>query len=252
VLRWELGKRNGALLPKPVLLPGAELFADAQLLDRFWVFEPQGTPPALSSYRLTTGAKDVSLLLPEQVIELASPRSGVFGATREGVWLYLTPGRAERFGPGGTKLAPLALGRTGLPTWALPARRLDQSLWLDAAGPLTRVLVSPTFKVLATQQLVGAAYSAAAGDEGQLLAVVEVTGEGPRFELELFDAQLARLARVVLPGEAPTGNEDWVRVVTQNQEVTVASRRPRVAVGGPDRFRIFDGAGHVIFSIPSM
>jgi hypothetical protein len=252
LLRWERGKRNVTLLPRPVLLPGCELFADAREPERFWVFEPQAAPPKLSSFRIPAAGQTVGLLLAEQTIELSSPRGGVVGATREGVWLYLTAGRAERFGPGGAKLAALDLGNAPLPMWALPTQRLDQSLWLDAAGSVSRVLVSPRFKPLTSERLVGTPFSVGVGDEGRLLAVVEVTGEGPRFELELFDSKPSLRARVPLPGEAPTGDDDWVRVVTRNQEVAVASRRSRVAVGGPERFRIFDNAGNVIFSIPSM
>lgn len=253
LLRWELGRKNRALLPKPVLLPGSELHADAREPDRFWIFEPLGAPPTLRSFRLPTEAPGLALLLAEQTIELAAGgSSAAFGVTREGVWLHLTPGHAQRFAPGGAKLAPLTLGADTLPTWVLPARRLDHSTWVDEMGTVRQTRVSPTYQRLATAQLSGTAYMADVGDEGRLLAVVEVTGQGPRFELELFDSQLERLARVPLPGDAPTGDEDWIKVVTRNQEIAVASRRPRVAVGGPGRFRIFDGAGSVVFSMPSM
>jgi hypothetical protein len=133
----------------------------------------------------------------------------------------------------------------------LPALRLDQSLWLSEAGELSRVQVSPSFRRLSTTRLAGAAFAADAGDQGRLTAVVSITGEGPRFELELFDAELERSARVVLPAETPTGTEDWVQVVTRNQQVVVSPRAPRVAVGGPGRAAIFDASGKVIFSIPS-
>jgi hypothetical protein len=78
-----------------------------------------------------------------------------------------------------------------------------------------------------------------------------VTGEGPRFELQLLDGELSQLGRVVLPAEAPTGTDDWVKVVTANQRVAVAPREPRVAVGGPERVTIYDARATPIFSIPS-
>jgi len=93
--------------------------------------------------------------------------------------------------------------------------------------------------------------AAASGNEGRLVAVVEVTGPGPKFELELLDQDLAPIARVALAADAPTGSEGWERVVTENQAVAVAAREPMVAVGGPARVTIFDGQGHQLFSIPS-
>jgi hypothetical protein len=133
----------------------------------------------------------------------------------------------------------------------LPARRLDQSVWLDEAGQASRVLVSPSYKRLASVQLTGRAVDADVGDEGRLLAVLAVTGPGPRFELLLLDQGLAPLGRALLPSDAPTGADDWVRVVTENQSVAVAPRQAWVAVGGPQRLQIFDAHARAVFSIPS-
>jgi hypothetical protein len=254
MLRWEPDQKRPKALPRLVLLPGAELYADAQQADLLWVFAAgdrrvAGLPATLSSFRLAPG--DGPLLLPEQTIALTSPPGGAFGTSREGVWLYFTPGRGERFGPSGLRLSGLTFAEISPPTWVLPARRLDQALWLDEAGQVSRVLVSPTFKHLAKATLAGRAFAADVGDQGRLLAVVVVTGEGPRFELELFDPELQRLARVALPGDAPTGTEAWVKVVTENQAVVVAERKARVAVGGPGRVLIFDAQGRQLFSIPS-
>jgi hypothetical protein len=99
--------------------------------------------------------------------------------------------------------------------------------------------------------LSGAPLTADVGDEGRLLAVVVVAGEGPRFELCLYDAELEPLARVALPADAPTGTEDWVKVVTANQAVAVSANERLVAVGGPDRLLVFDGEGRKLFSKPS-
>jgi hypothetical protein len=248
LIRWEAGQRPSGLLPRPVLLPGSELFADAQQPDAFWVLDRHGAPPRLSRYRV--GAGDVSAIaLPEQTLELAAEPGGAFGVTREGVWLYLTPPRASRFAPSGAKLPGLQLDPSAPPTWALPSRRLDQSTWLDSGGQLTRALVAPTFKRLATARVVGYPHAAEVGDEGRLLAVVVVSGDGPRFELQLFDAELAPLGRAQLPGDAPDGSDDWVKRVTRNQEVAVAPRAGRVAVGGPDRLAIFDAQAQAILSI---
>jgi hypothetical protein len=170
--------------------------------------------------------------------------------TREGTWLYATAGHGERFSPGGLRLSGLSLGDSALPTWLLPARRLDQSLWLQEGGEVSRVLVSPSYKRLAGTQLPGRVGDADTGDDGRLLAVVVVTGEGPRFELLLLNDQLGQLARLVLPSDEPTG-DDWARVVTENQSVAVAPHERRVAVGGPARVTIFDGEGKPLFSIPS-
>jgi hypothetical protein len=251
LLRWEPGKTQPLVLPRPVLLPGAELYADAQAADLIWVFDPgsAGSPPTLSSFRLV--ASEDSVLLPEQTVELGSARGGSFGVTREGVWLYVTPGHGERFSPGGLRLPGLASSGIAPQAWVLQARRLDQSLWLDDAGRVSRVLVSPSFKALATTTLAGKAFAADVGDEGRVLAVSVVTGEGPRFELQLFNNELQQLALVVLPSDPPTGTEDWVKVVTENQTLAVAARAPRVAVGGPGRATIFDDRGQRIFSIPS-
>jgi hypothetical protein len=251
MLRWELGKKQAEPLPRPVLLPGADLYPDAQQADRLWIFEgadgvPGSSPPRLSSFRLAKGGGLVSL--PELTIELTSPAGGVFGASREGVWLYLTPGRVERFGPGGLRLSGLTVPEPEqLPTWMLPARRLDQSLWLSETGQLRRVLVTPSFKRLGDVSLAGKPFAASVGDQGRLLAAVIVTGAGPRFELQLLDADLKPLAQVVLPSDAPTGADDWVKVVTDNQEVVVSEREPLVAVGGPGRMAIFDAQGNKLF-----
>lgn len=255
MLRWERDKKRATALPKPVVLPRAQLYADAQQPDLLWIFDgdargDKGAAPAtLFGYRLQPA--DVPLLLPERSIELTSPRGGVFGVSREGVWLYVTSGRVERLSPGGLRLPGFAVKESALPTWVAPARRLDQSLWLDEAGSVSRVLVSPAHKVLSRLQLAGRAVDADVGNEGQLLAVVAVTGPGPRFELLLFDSGLAQLGRAVLPSESPTGADDWVKVVTENQNVVVAARGDRVAVGGPARVTIFDAAAKQVFSIPS-
>lgn len=255
MLHWEREKKHAKTFPRPVLLPGAHSYADAQRGDRFWIIDVEGKagdsrgPGLLHSYLLEPS--EAPLLLPEQTIELTSPRGGVFGLTREGTWLYVTAGRGERLSPGGLRLPGLRLGDSELPTWLLPARRLDQSLWLEDSGHVSRVLVSPTYKRLGDAALPGIAVDADVGDAGQLLAVVAVTGEGPRFELLVLDQKLAQRGRAVLPSDAPTGNDDWVKVVTENQSVAVAPLQPRIAVGGPLRLTIFDGEGNLLFSIPS-
>jgi hypothetical protein len=255
MLHWERDKKRAKTLPRPVLLPGAHLYADAQRGDRFWVVDVQGEsgdsrgPGVLHGYSLQPSALPV--LLPEQSIELTSPRGGVFGQTREGTWLYATAGRGERFSPGGLRLSGLNLGASALPTWLLPARRLDQSVWLQDSGQVSRVLVSPTYKLLGAEQLPGRAVDADVGDDGQLVAVVVATGEGPRFELLVLDQKLAQLGRRVLPSDEPTGKDDWGKVVTENQSVVVSRLEPRIAVGGPSRLTIFDSECKQLFSIPS-
>lgn len=249
LVRWERGAQAAPPLPRPMFLPGSELFADARQPDLLWIFEPDSAPPKLNSYRIGKPGPS-ALLLPEQTIELSSPRGGSFGVTREGVWLYVTSGRAERFAPGGLRLPGLSFAGDGVPTWLLPSRRLDQSAWLDENGKLTRALVSPVFKVLDRSTCVGAPYAADVGDAGRLLAVVTVTGAGPRFELVLFDADLRELGRAPLPADVPSGSEDWVRVVTRNQQLAAAPRGARVAVGGPERLTIYDDRAQVVLSIP--
>jgi hypothetical protein len=255
MLHWEREKKHAKVFPRPVLLPGAHLYADAQRRDRFWVVDVEGNagdsqgPGLLHGYSLQPS--DAPLLLPEETIELTSPRGGVFGVTREGTWLYVTAGHGERFSPGGLRLSSLRLGDSAPPTWLLPARRLDQSLWLQDSGQVSRVLVSPTYKSLGGAQLPGKAGDADVGDDGQLLAVVVVTGEGPRFELLVLDQKLAQQGWVALPSDEPTGNDDWGKVVTENQSVAVARLEPRIAVGGPLRLTIWDGEGKQLFSIPS-
>jgi|GEM_PF-5013171 len=255
MLHWQREKKHAKSFPRPVLWPGVHLYADPQRGDRFWVVDVEGKagdsrgPALLHGYSLEPS--EASLLLPAQSIELTSPRGGVFGVTREGTWLYATTGHGERLSPGGLRLSGLRLGESALPTWLLPARRLDQSLWLQDGGQVSRVLVSPTYKHLGDAQLPGRVVDADVGDDGQLLAAVVVTGEGPRFELLLLDQTLEQLARLSLPSDAPTGDDDWVRVVTENQNVVVAPHELRVAVGGPSRVTIFDGEGKLIFSIPS-
>lgn len=254
LMRWERGQKRATALPRPMLLPAAQLYADAQQRDVIWTFDDRhgsgGAGPAtLRSYRLAPAA--VPVLLPEQTVELASPSGGVFGVSREGVWLYLTPGHVERFSPGGLRLPGFAMAPSSLPTWLLPARRLDQSLWLDEQGQASRVLLAAGCKRLAQVTPAGSVVDADVGDQGRLLALVLVTGPGPRFELSLLDQDLAPVGRVVLPSDAPTGAEDWVKVVTENQTVVVAPGQGRVAVGGPGRLSIFDGVGRELFTIAS-
>jgi hypothetical protein len=250
-LHWERGWKHARPLPGLVLLPGADLYADARERDLVWVFErgAAGSPARLSRFRLAPGSLPV--LLPEQTIELAAADEALLGVTREGVWLYLTPGHAERFGPGGARLSAVSFAPSPLPSWALPTVRVDQSSWLEPSGQMKLVQLTPSFAERARATLVGAPFAADVGDQGRLLAVVAITGEGPRFELQLFDAWLRPRARVVLPAEAPTGADDWVQVVSRNQELAVSRAEPRVAVGGPERVMIFDGAGKVVFSMPS-
>jgi hypothetical protein len=255
MLHWERDKKRARALPKPVLLPGVSLYADAQQADVLWAFDgesPGGAsarPATLCRYRLKP--ESAAVLLPEQTVELSAPSGGVFGVTREGVWLYATPGQVERFSPGGLRLPHLTSSERSLPTWIVPARRLDQSLWLDEGGQVLRALVSPTYKRLSSARLGGPTVDVAVGDEGRLVAVVLVTGPGPRFELSLLDQDLTPLGRAPLPLDAPTGADDWVKVVTENVAVTVAPREARVGVGGPERMAIFDAHGRQLFSIPS-
>jgi hypothetical protein len=259
LLRWEPGNKRPTRLPRPMLLPQARLYADAQQPDVIWVLDgglyKGGQSADLIQYRLpgrdTAPAAQQSLLLPETSVTFGLPRFGVFGTTREGVWLYLALGQLERLGPSGVRLRGVRVGDGPKPTWLMPARRLDQSIWVDETGHASRVLVSPTYKQLQTVTLAGSVVAVASGNEGRLLAGVEVTGPGPRFELELLDQDLAPISRVVLPADAPTGADGWERVVTENQAVVVAAREPLVAVGGPGRVTIFDGQGRQLFSIPS-
>jgi hypothetical protein len=255
VSRWERDKRHPTTLPRPMLLPGTQIYADAQQPDALWMFDNQRRKSVaaggatLQLYRLLPGAEAVPL--PEQSIELGTPAGGTFGVTREGVWLYVTPGHGERLGPGGARLSKLSLGDAEVPTWVLPARRLDQSLWVTENGQVSRVLVSPSYKQLGTAKLDGRVVAVDVGDEGRLLAAVLVTEAGPRFELALLDQELASRGRVALPMEEPTADDDWVKTVTENQQVAVAARAGLVAVGGPRRLTIFDASGKPVFSIPS-
>jgi hypothetical protein len=236
-------------LPKPLLLPGAEVFADAIQPDRIWIFERRRAPPRLSGYRLAKGSQLV--LLPEQEIELESAAGGVVGTTREGVWLYFTAGRIERFGPGGARLSRLTTPELAAPVLSLPTRRLDQQYFLDEQGLLTRALVTPHFRKLSRHDLALAPFAAAVADGGRLLAIIAVVGEGPTFELRLFDEVLSEQGRALLPAEPPTGRDDWVQVVTRNLHLAAAPRERLLAVGGPDRVLIFDARAKQVLSIPS-
>lgn len=248
MLRLEAGHKPAAF-PKPMLLPGAEVFADAVQADRIWIFEGRRAPPRLAGYRLASGTQLV--LLPEQEIDLESPSGGAVGTTREGVWLYFTPGRVERFGPGGARLKGFATPELEGQFLLLPTRRLDQQYLLNEAGQLTRALVTPLFRKLSRHELGLAPFAAAMADEGRLLAVIALAGEGPRFELRLFDEALALRGRALLPSEPATGRDDWVQVVTRNLQLAGAAREPLVAVGGPERVQIFDDQGKAVLSIPS-
>jgi hypothetical protein len=248
MLRVEPGHQPVSL-PKPVFLPGSEVFADAMQADRIWIFEGHRTPPRLAGYRLAKGPRVV--LLPEQQIELESAPGGVVGTTREGVWLYFTAGRVERFGPGGARLSGLTTPELSAPFLSLPTRRLDQQYLLDEQGVLMRALVTPRFRKLSQRDLSLAPFAAAVADEGRLLAIVAVAGEGPTFELRLFDEALSEQGRARLPAEPPTGRDDWVQVVTRNLHLSAAPRERLLAVGGPDRVLIFDGQARQVLSIPS-
>jgi hypothetical protein len=253
VVRWERHEKRAMQLSRPILMPTAQVFADAREPDRLWVFEDAARGAAgaeLHAYRLTSGAG--ALALPEQTIELGPRSEGVLGITREGVWVYLSRGHAARLAPGGAKLPGLTLDEGPLPSWALAWRRLDQSLWVDERGTITRTLLSPSFKRLDTTSVDGQIFDAATGDEGRLLALLTIVGEGPAFALELRDQDLVRRAVVPLPAEAPTGGDDWVKVVTANQNLSVSPYEGKVAVGGPSRLSVIDARGQRIFSIPSM
>jgi hypothetical protein len=255
-LRFDPHNGKFSTSPRPVLLlPGVELRADAVSADRVWLFDAGSSsdasarPPKLSSFLLTPSA--VGLLLPDREASLELEPGGVLGATREGVWLYVGKKQAERLGPGGARLSKLRMPELTDLLWMLPARRLDQAYLVHSGGGVSRAVVSPTFKQLGSVRLAGAPWAAVSGDEGRLLAAIVVTGEGPRFELQLLDAELEASGRASLPSEAPTGTEDWLKVVTRNQDLAASAHEPRVAVGGPDRVLVFDGQGNQLFSIPS-
>lgn len=248
-LRWDEQRPQPEHLPPIPLLPQTAVFADAQVPDLLWTFDATADLPTLRSFRL--GPSTIGLLLPETTVALSSPGGGVFGTSREGVWLYVTAGRIERLAPSGLRLPGVSSPQIAPPTWTLPARRLDQSIWLGEDGEVSLVQVTPSFRRGARARLPANVVSAAVGDEGRLLAAVVVSQPGPRFQLVLLDAQLAELAKVELPSEAPTGASDWVKTVTANQTVVAAALDTRVAVGGPGRVAVFDAAGHQVFSIPS-
>lgn len=251
---WQPGWKRTKPLLRPMVLPGVELFADAQQADRLWIFDGQGSAelgsPKLIGYRLVEG--EGPLVLPEQTIELQAPRGGVFGLTRAGVWLYAKDQKLERLAPSGLRLGEARLPELPAPAWLAPARRLDQALWVEESGQIFRSLVSPTFKRLGTGYgLPGRPLALTVGDGGQLVASVIVSGPGPSFELLLLNGELAPRARVPLPAEAPSDSEDWVPGVTENQALAAAAHEPRVAVGGPSRLLIFDGEGRQLFPKPS-
>lgn len=250
MLRVDPQTKRLTQLGKPVLLPGAELYPDAVAADRIWIFDVlKGSDgrsrPMLNGIVLEPG--QLGILLPERSVELEQPPGGLLGRTREGVFLYLSEGRAERFGPGGARLSKSAFPSLPQVVWVLPAPRLDQCFLFERRRVL-RAVVSPSFKQLAAVELAGTLLTAAVGDEGRLLAAVVVTGAGPRFELQLFDGDLAQLARVTLPSDEPTGEEDWVKMVTENQGLAVAPGDGRVAVGGAGRLQVLDAGGKLVFS----
>jgi hypothetical protein len=255
LLRLDPTNNKVSSLQRPVLLPGMELYADPVDRDRIWVFEPGSSSSAARRPKLSSmllGAPgSAGVLLPDREAQLELEPGGVLGTTREGVWLYAAQEQAERFGPGGARLSKLRLPKLEDLLWMLPARRLDQCYLVDRQGGLSRAVVSPSFKQLQGTRLAGAPWSVLAGDEGRLVAAVVVTGPGPRFELQVFDAELELKGRAELPAEPPTGSDDWIQVVTRNQGLAVAAREPRIAVGGPDRVLVFDGQGKQLFSIPS-
>jgi hypothetical protein len=104
---------------------------------------------------------------------------------------------------------------------------------------------------LSQHDLALAPFAAAVADEGRLLAIIAVVGEGPTFELRLFDEALSEQGRALLPAEPPTGRDDWVQVVTRNLHLSAAPRERLLAVGGPDRVLIFDARAKQVLSIPS-
>jgi hypothetical protein len=238
-------------LPKPVFLPGSDVFADAVQPDRIWIAQGRalGAAPSLSGYRLAPG--DENVMLPELVLPIEAPSGGSFGVTREGVWLYFGAERIERVGPGGARLAGLTWPGSTPPLLALPARRLDQEYLLQDDGHLTRALVTPHFRKLSQSDLGLRPFAACMADGARLLAVIALVGEGPRFELRLFDEKLGAAGQAALATQAPTGRDDWLQVVTRNLELACAPHDALVAVGGPDSAQIFDGRAAVVLSIPS-
>jgi hypothetical protein len=246
LLVWQPGWEHTKNMRRPTLLPGVELYADAQRGDRFWVFD--GRSAELRGYQLEPGA---SLLLDGQVFQLDSPAGGVLGLSREAVWLYLTPGRLERRAPNGERLSVGPFPDAPRPTWILPARRLDEAWLLEASGRLSHWLLTATARELRKVELGASVLAADVGRDGQLFAAVLVRYPGPRFDLELRGPDLASVASVPLPSDPPNGQDDWVALVTRNQELCVAQHEGRVAVGGPDRVLVFDAQGRRLFSSSS-
>jgi len=246
LLLWQPGWSHPKIMQRPTLLPGVELYADAQRGDRFWVFDAGSAE--LRGYHLEPGS---SLLLDGEVFRLDSPGGGVVGLSREAVWLYLTAGRLERRAPNGERLSVVPFPEAPRPTWILPARRLDEAWLLDASGRLSQWLIAATPKEQRKAELGASVLAADVGRDGQLFAAVLVSRPGPRFELELRGPDLAPIARVPLPSDPPTGQDDWVARVTRNQELCVAQHDDRVAVGGPDRLLVFDAQGRRVFTSSS-
>ena len=254
LLYWQPGWKRCKSLARPSLLPFVHVYADAQRADHYWVFDGDGGrdrgAPVLLSYRLNLEAdgEGEGVPLPEETFELVSPRGGVLGVSREGVWLYATPGQLERRAPGGLRLTGASLPEQPLPTWLAPAPRLDQAFWVKATGEARRVLLVPDFKPLGgTIALPGKPIALEVGDSGNLLASVLVAPGALHFDLDLRDAELRPLAQVPLPGDDPTLDEDWVAAVTENQRLAVTPGGRYIAVGGPDRLAIFDAAGQQLF-----
>jgi hypothetical protein len=255
-LRFDPAAKKSALMPRPLLLPGTELWPDAADPARFWLLDPalgaRERQPLLQGFRLDAEAAH-GVLMPEVEQVLAAEGGGGFGRTREGVWTYFAGRKALRFSPGGLRLSDLALPALPPIMRVLPARRVDQAILLDGEGRLRRVLSTPHYRELDSVKLVGAPFEAEAGDQGRVLAVVSTLPDesGKRFQLELFDAELRPLAAVPLPADPVSAEEDWVNRLTENQQLALDPWAPRAAVGGPARLNVFDSAGRRVRSLGS-
>jgi hypothetical protein len=122
------------------------------------------------------------------------------------------------------------------------ARRIDQAWLASESGELLRVQLEPKFDVVGKLELGPDLYDLDVTDEFIVALVAhELPDRGRRWQLAVYDANGQSKLSADWTGPAAPGEiEDWVPIVTRNQNLAVCRYASLVLVGGPDSLDVRD------------
>ncbi len=218
------------------LFPGSRVLADLIDRNRVWVSYP-GTSK-LYGYALDADAQ--GLLPIVQEFELHAEGASGLLPLADGSFIYRAASGWERFFPQGKRFQLDAPPSSSRPVRLLRARRIDQLFVLYADARVERLQIQERLRVLWSRQLDRSPVDiVSTGNTLIALSTRHERDPGLVWELQVFASDSPEPRRIELgPSDPGSFNGDWV-ARQLNQHGLVASN-DWVAVGGPERLRVWD------------